>query len=427
MTKEIKIRIYSGISANVFSQATTIFIQLFSLPIFLYYWDSKIYGEWLILSAIPSYLSMADIGILPVATNKMTIAIGKKDFKEANQIFQSALIFVLTICSIIFFILAPLTLLAPLPSVVDKMDYRIAILALSAGVIIGLFGGLSGAIFKSTDRYAAGTFYGSLLSLLEWVGGISGLIFIGSFSGVALSSMAARLAGTILISYFSSIKNYKIKWGFENCNKSEILAMIKPAFAFMVFPAGNAISLQGMTILTGYLLGPTSVVIFNAYRTIARVTVQANSVLSHALWPEFSKLFGAGDILAIRSMYRKSFTYGLYVSIGFSIGMLMFSPLILKLWTHGTVPYEIPLMVIMLAYSSVASISHVPRVLLMATNSHGRLAIYYFINSLLIIGFGLLFGKLFGIFGLGLAMLILEFMNLVICLKLARRLLVCKK
>jgi hypothetical protein len=54
-------RIILGVGANVFSQVVSIFIQLVSLPVFLQYWDTSTYGSWLLLSAMPAYLSLSDL------------------------------------------------------------------------------------------------------------------------------------------------------------------------------------------------------------------------------------------------------------------------------------------------------------------------------------------------------------------------------
>ena len=86
--------------------------------------------------------------------------------------------------------------------------------------------------------------------------------------------------------------------------------MIKPAVSFMAFPLANAISFQGLTLLVGAFFGPVSVALFNTYRTIARIAVQITAIFSHALWPEFSRLFGANAAVAIRQLYQSSVIIG---------------------------------------------------------------------------------------------------------------------
>ncbi len=165
----------AGSGANAFGQAITIGIQLFSLPLFLHYWDAATYGAWLILSAIPSYLSMADVGMVTAAGNKMTIAIGQRDREQANRVFQSALLFMLIVCGLIAVLVLPTALWMPLPGITATPDYRVALAFLSGGVLIALFSGLTEAIFKATGRYPLGTLLSNLVRLAEWGGAMLGL------------------------------------------------------------------------------------------------------------------------------------------------------------------------------------------------------------------------------------------------------------
>ena len=66
-------RILASTGSNAYAQATTIAIQLLSLPFFLSRWDLTTYGQWLILSAVPAYLSMADVGMVTAASNRSCI------------------------------------------------------------------------------------------------------------------------------------------------------------------------------------------------------------------------------------------------------------------------------------------------------------------------------------------------------------------
>ena len=408
MTISLKKRIITGIGANAFGQGIVIVIQLFSLPIFLHYWNAETYGEWLILSAFPAYLSMADIGILPAAGNKLNIAIAAGKSQDATHIFQSAFIFILCIIIIFIIFIFSAVIFFPLPKILDNFDNRVAFICLCSSVLTSLFGGLPDMVYKATGRYAVGTLMGNMLRILEWGGAMIGLALYGSFSAVALASLSVRITGTFIISYYSNRGINDLKWGIRLGRKSEIRSMLKPATAFMIYPASNALTYQGMTILSGLLLGPASVTIFNTYRTLARVSVQANGILSHALWPEFSKLFGIGGIPSIKKIYIKSFWLGFVLAIISGVILFFISPILLRLWTDNMVLYDSLLMKIMICYSIVASLSHVPKVFLMSINRHGKLAIFYIVGSIFLLIFSGFLGLILGIIGFSIAMLISE-------------------
>lgn len=411
-------RIIAGIGANSFGMATSIGIQLVSLPLFLLYWDTTTYGIWLMLSAIPSYLSMADVGMVTAAGNKMTMAMGKGDVPEANRIFQSAQMFMGIVCGSLALLMVPLVLWAPLPGL-GSMDQRVALAAMCFGVLAALFGGLSEAVFKSTERYATGAMLGNYVRLGEWIGLMLGLAVVGSFAALALSGLAVRLIGTVTAMVLASKGSHGLQWGMHAADRAEIRAMVKPAVSFMAFPLANALSFQGVTLIVGALFGPIAVALFNTYRTIARVAVQVTAIFSHALWPEFSRLFGQGDTAAIERLYRRTALLGAAQSIFLSFVLYFLSPWLLKLWTHGAIEFVPQVMLLMLLYAAVGGVWHIPRVLLMATNQHANLAYWSLATGLLVVGLAWLMGSAFQLNGVSAAMLVSELFIAIVCSWLA--------
>ena len=416
----MKRRIIAGMGANSFGMVITIGIQLVSLPLFLYYWDTSTYGVWLMLSAIPAYLSMADVGMVTAAGNKMTMAMGKGDVPEANRVFQSAQMFMAIVCGSLALLVVPLVLWAPLPWF-ESMDQRVALSAMSAGVLVALFGGLSEAVFKSTTRYATGTMLGNYVRLGEWLGAMFGLMLVGSFAAVALTGLAMRLIGTVTAMVLASKGNHGLRWGMHAAQGVEIRAMVKPAVSFMAFPLANALSFQGVTLLVGTLFGPVAVALFNTYRTIARVAVQVTAILSHALWPEFSRLFGQGATAAIERLYFRMSLLGAAQSLLLSLAIYFVSPWLLRVWTHGAIEFVPSLMLLMLLYAAVGGVWHIPRVLLMATNQHINLAYWSLAAGALTVGLAWLMGNAFHLNGVAAAMLMSELFIAIVCAWLAYR------
>lgn len=407
-------RVIHGMGANSFGMAVTIVIQLVSLPLYLLYWDTATYGTWLMLSAIPAYLSMADVGMISAAGNKMTMALGKGDVLQANRVFHSAQMFMGVVCGALALLVVPIVLWAPLPWLAS-MDIRVALAALSISVLVSLVGGLSDAVFKSTQRYATGTMLGTFVRLGEWLGAMIGLATIGSFPAVAMCGLAVRLAGTLALIVLAQRGDHGLTWGTHLADRAEIHTTVKPALAFMAFPLANALSFQGMTLLVGALFGPIAVAVFNTYRTISRVAVQVTAIFSHALWPEFSRLFGQGAVAGINSLFRRSSLLSAAQALLLSLILYFLSPWLLQVWTRGAIEFDPSLMQLMLLYAAVAGIWHVPRVLLMATNQHIGLSQWSIVAAVLSVGLSWLLGSQFQLNGIGAAMLVSELFIAIIC------------
>ena len=413
-------RIVAAMSAGAFGQAVTIAIQLFSLPLFLSRWSAETYGTWLLLTAMPAYLSMADAGIVATAGNRMTMAMGRDEIEHADTIFHSAFAFVSLACLGIALVLVPLALFVPYQGL-SGFDQRAAVVALIFSVLLAIFSGLADAIFRATNRYALGMLLGNLIRVAEWVGYMVGLFAFGSFSAVAVCGCLARLVGTLATIHVSAQGEHRLTWGLGKAHLSEIRAMLKPAISFMAFPLANALSFQGITLLVGREFGPAVVAIFNTYRTISRVAVQATGIFGHSLWVEFSSLFGRGGAAAVAAIYRRSFLIGIISSTSLSALLYLMAPILLGFWSRGKIPFVGEPMFLLLIYAALGGIWHVPRVLLLSTNQHFSLAQWALAASLVSVGLVFAVRSTFGLAGVCASMLISELLIAVACSWLAHR------
>ena len=415
-------RIAAGMGSNAYAQATTLGIQLASLPLFLAHWDLATYGQWLVLSALPSYLSMADVGMVTAAGNGMTMAVGAGDTARANRLFQSALAFVLCMVGAIAAVVGIAWWLLP-ASWSPGQGAATAVALLSVGVLVSLLGGLPEAVYKATERYALGAALGSTTRLLEWAGGLVGLIVSGSFIAVALGMLIPRVLCTLAMSLHAARTTPALRWGFADATRDEIRACAAPALSFMAFPAANALQFQGATLVAAALLGPAAAVVFNTYRTLARVTVQATASFSHALWPEFSTLYGRRDMAALGALYAHSRWLGAGLAAGAGAAVYAAAPFVLQAWSHGKVPFLPGMMLAAMAYAAAAGCWHVPRVLLLATNTHGALAWVQLLASALVLPLAAWLALQLGVAGLALALVVLEAAMLLFSLRLCSALL----
>ena len=96
--------------------------------------------------------------------------------------------------------------------------------------------------------------------------------------------------------------------------------MARPALAFMGFPIGNALNLQGTVLAVEYALGPTEVAIFATARTVSRVALQMVQLVNQTFWPELSSAFGAGKIELVRRLHRRACQMAIIIGVGLIAG-----------------------------------------------------------------------------------------------------------
>jgi O-antigen/teichoic acid export membrane protein len=415
-------RIVAATGSNAYAQATTIVIQLLSLPLFLSRWDVATYGTWLVVSAVPAYLAMADVGMVTAAGNRMTMLIGEDRPALANEVFQSALAFVLAVASAALVIVVAVALLWN-PEAQQIPHAKAAIMLLCAGVFFTLIGGFPEAVYKATHRYALGNALSTTTRLFEWIGSIVGLQLTGDFAGVALGALVPRAVCTLAMIVHAARTTPIFRWRLADASMVEIRRCVTPAVSFMAFPIANALNFQGMTLVAASTLGPAATVVFNTYRTMARVTVQATATFSNALWPEFSRLYGQRNRTSLAVLFQRSQLLSFALAAGASAVVYLVAPTFIGVWSKHQIAFSSTLMVPTMIYAAIAGGWHVSRTLLLATNEHRALAWPFLIASILVLPLAWALAKPFGIVGIVAAMLVLELAMLLWCQYLSRRLL----
>src|SRR5215203_4839464 len=89
MPSTLRGRFLKGSGSNVFVTTQVAVIQLVSVPLLLHFWGKELFGEWLVLSAVPMYLVLSSIDVIVGGGNEMTMLVATGRRREALGVFQS--------------------------------------------------------------------------------------------------------------------------------------------------------------------------------------------------------------------------------------------------------------------------------------------------------------------------------------------------
>jgi O-antigen/teichoic acid export membrane protein len=396
--------------ATILGPIVTILVQLINVPVMLRFWGPQLYGEWLILSAIPTYLLLTDMGFGNVAGSDMTIRVNAGDHEGAIETFQSTMILVALATVAIATLLTGLFFVVPVHralhlSAMSPHEARSTLILLSINCLVMLQWSVILAAYRSTGRYALGMLYVNCTRILE---GAS--FFVILFSHARPTTLAAvmlcvSLLGTLLLIMQHRRKFPWLPYGFRLARRARIRELSTSAFAFMAFPTCAAISTQGMTVITGLLLGPIAVAVFNPMRTLTRTALQLTDAMKNSIWPELSAAYGRKDMELARRLHRSAFQLSTLMAL-FALSMLAIAgPRVFHLWTHGRLAFDAGafylLLLVVLANSGWNASSAVP----MSANRHQRISVYYLVFSVASIGIAYVLLPRLGLRGAALGML----------------------
>jgi O-antigen/teichoic acid export membrane protein len=388
-------------------------IQLGSVPLLLHAWGAAKYGDWLILSAIPSYLSLTDLGFGDASGSDMTMRVAAGDRKGAIETFQSSWV-LLTVVSLFVGLLAtflvwrvPWHHWVKLSSLTDFQASAV-VLVLGAYLLIGQQCGVFESGFRCDGNFATGSLFGTLSRLIETGLATAIGILTGSLLWAAAMYLVTRTVGTIAYALLLRRKSPWLPIGLSDAKWSRIKELAAPALGFVALPLANAISIQGFTLLIASLLGSVAITQFSTMRTLTRVNFQLMTVIAWAMWPELSRAFGAGNVPLARTLHRRAYQAGLAISIVTGSVLWYCGPTLYHLWIRNAVRFDLSCFHILLFVTFANSLWFTSSVVPMSTNAHHRLTSIFVALSLLSLGLGWILVRQRGLSGAALALLLTD-------------------
>jgi O-antigen/teichoic acid export membrane protein len=407
-------RLTKGLGAQGYSQAVQILIRLAEVPLLLGLWGTQLYGEWLMLAAIPACLAICDGGFAGAASREMSMRSGAGDRRGALALFQSTWLLLLLV-SLGFGLLAlGAVQVAPLHEwlgfkMMNPAIVKLVTVLLVAYVLVGFQTGLVYGGFWCEGRYALGMALNTTMQLMEFGGLAIAVALGGGPMEAAFGYMAGRIGGLFLMRLGLYRATPWLRFGWRVATLSEVRRLAAPAFASLAFPLGNALNIQGMRLIVGLVLGPPAVVVFSTLRTLSRLATQPSSIINRLIEPEMASAYGGNRHDVFHNLFNRSCQVALWLSVASCLALGVAGEKMLSAWTHGKVGMDWPLYFLLLLGAAANSVWYTALMAAYATNRHVRVALVYSVvygggaSSLAYI-----LAKFLGLTGVGSALLLSE-------------------
>lgn len=356
----------------VFSAAT----QLITVPILAWAWGVERYGVWLMLTTIPSYLSLSDFGFATAATVQMTVSCARGDRADVVRTFHAVLCLQYIISAILIFLALLVFFLgrsaALFPHWAIENTTVIATLILySIGI---LFCRTILAPLRACGHYAFGTFLHDALAFSE---GIVVLVLAAAGNGILPCAVALLVVRLIMIAVLEIARQRRLPWlpsGIRFARWTKMRVLLKPALAALAIPTTLAVNIQGMILIAGYFISPAVVPTLSATRTLSRTWIQLIAVANRASMPEFSAAYARGDVSVRDKILRIHLLLVLLVLLPGSALFAFFGSRFVGMWTAGHIVPESGFIALMALATFIHGLWYFASNLLLSTNNHARLA-----------------------------------------------------
>jgi len=390
-------RLTRGTAATLMRQVINIFGQIVLVPVYLKYWGSQLYGEWMLLSAAVAYLTLLDFGMQTYAVNRMNQAYARGDMGEFRKVFHTALS-----CSLLVSSIAGLALLAGIAAVPVEQWFQLentakstALLALTAigfQLVCSLPAGVVGGVYRAVGEYSRDVFFNNLQRGSVLAATAILLTQGAGIVAVALAQLTGLLAHIAFVQWDLRRRHPEVKIGLSGRDWALAGAFLGPSSLFFLLQISGALTLQGATLVMGGVAGAGGVAVFVSLRALANGIPQVAQALGATLWPEMTALEAKGDLRRLRATYLIASKLLLGFALSAGIFLLFTAEDIVRMWTQGRITFEPLTMAALIALQICQTWYLSSSVVLGSSNNHRQLAFCSIASS----GLGLLAAALLG-------------------------------
>jgi len=320
-----------------------ILVSLLLVPATIGYVSPELYGVWLTLASIMTWLGFADIGFTQGLKNKLAEAIAKNDYERGKALvsttyFLMVIIFI-PIC-IILELLIPyvnwtglLNIDSAYSDEIKKVMYVLVAFACMQMIVNVLVSVI--AAFQKVALSNSFLVIGNIISLIIIC--ILRVVSPPSLIALAFSIAAMPILVTLVatfILFYGKFRDVSPNIGYIRTNL--IKDLFNLGYKFFIINIQVLILYQSTNILIANVSSPLDVTNYNIAYKLLSCAMMVYTIITAPLWPAYTDAYTRGDFFWMKSMRRKMTKILLLSIIGCFFLAIMSNP-IYSVWIGDNV------------------------------------------------------------------------------------------
>ena len=342
-----------GFAALTCGQGIRIAGYVVLVPVYLHYWPATLYGEWLALGSLATYLSALDLGVNTAGVNRLTQEYARDDLAAYARYQASALMFYAGLAGVGGLLLAVAVWQLPVSAwlglrTISAGDTAWVAWFLGLQALVALPVGFLSALYRTTGRLAGSEWLANARSVvalglvplvLSWGGGIRALA----------ASQLVPLGGVALFVAWHGWRRWpELTPRLTEARRAAMRELAAPSLLFATITLANAVALQGTVLLVVNRMGGTAVAIFVTSRTLTSLVRQAVFTVNNTVWPYLTAMEATGDYRRIRLMHRFLVSGSSALSVAFAAALWEVGDEVIATWTGGKLAADAALLKLLL-------------------------------------------------------------------------------
>jgi len=316
----------------------SIAVSFLLVPITIGYVSAELYGVWLTLSSIMTWLSFMDIGFSQGLKNKLTEAIALEDWAKGKQLVSTTygmmLLIFIPVCVILQCII-PLIDWCSLLNVntiyendvlqVMHVVIGFACLQMIVNILVSVV-----AAFQKVALSNSFSVIGNIISLVAII--VLTKVVPPSLICLSVTFCAAPVIVTIIASVILfNGKFKKVAPSFLCINHHLIKDLFGLGYKFFIINIQVLVLYHSTNVLISNVSSPLMVTSYNLAYRYMNLAMMLFSIITAPLWPAYTDAYTKGDYEWMKNT-RKKMTKIFYISALSAIAMVIISPLFYNIW-----------------------------------------------------------------------------------------------
>ncbi|MDD3265787.1 MAG: polysaccharide biosynthesis C-terminal domain-containing protein [Burkholderiales bacterium] len=420
MSNQVENRFIKTSSVSILSTVLNILLQITTVPICLHYWGNTMYGTWLSVSAAFTLLRAIDGGYNTYIGNKLNILYHQDKLKMhkimASSVYGIALLgFIQVILVALLYYIVNYNLF---PSISFNLSDKNSIIGL---FIICLFWAVFCSYIGILHRMLITV--GMLYQLLWWMLVLQVMqniaILASAYYNFNIIHTAIMFASSQAFIYIFSAIYIKIKLKEMSpwLSGATVKVGVKDIFNSMPMTVNGVIQQGGtswLVILVSLVINVAAIPAYTTMRTMNNLWITAVNVLTAPLLPDVVRFYATKEMDKFRKVHQ---LHIILMSILVNLSILILYPFISSLyniWTKHSLVLDLELLVLLFVSTMFYAYNSLFNVFLNGINHSRYLIISGLIRGVLVIILSYVLLKMYGLDGVGYAILISEILMLVV-------------
>jgi O-antigen/teichoic acid export membrane protein len=336
-------RILGAAAANGFARVMRIGEQLLLIPLLLAAWGIDRFGEWIVLTSIALFATLANLGVGQAARSDIVMRHAGGDDRGASRAHFTSLVLLTVLVGMGFAALFAATHVVDIGRLVtlkamsaEEARFVIAVVGLSALVTFyaePLSGAINAALGAATPNFLIGVSKACEVAAIAVALGFS-----AGPRAVAVVMLAAAVFNVLLHVAVAARSAPWLSWRLDDFDFGVLHGTWRASLGFfLVFVGINVVNIQVPRLIVFHYFGAAMLVIFTVLATYTKTARNLVSMVSQAAQVEVGRAYARANLERTGRLVYGVLGTSVVLALVLLAAELLFAPIIIPLWTHGEV------------------------------------------------------------------------------------------